>query len=386
VLRSENPYIECIDSLSDYGDIASGEEKEGTPFVVYADSSTLPGYAAEMKLILSSQEGYRDSIELYIKVGLHTEFLIWDPDENHSSGPVIKDALEAAGYVGEYSHNLTDYFGELSFFRAIFICLGVYPHNYVLKNGLIVDSLCSFLDKGGRIYMEGGDTWTYDAPTDLHPYFQIPELYDGFGDTYTISGMNNTFTQQMNFTYSGENNFMDRLTTMGGSFAVFRNLSPYYTNGVAYDAGYYRTVGFSFEFGGLTDGTPPSTKKALADSIMRFFGFTGIKRTPAQSKYPNTLSLSKITPNPFIGNATFNYSIPISKGESSRSKRKVSLKIFDICGRKIITLVDKPQKPGCYSITWNGNNSQGSKVSQGTYFVRLTLKNKNKTRKIILVK
>ena len=53
---------------------------------------------------------------------------------------------------------------------------------------------------------------------------------------------------------------------------MFRNQSPDYGCAVAYDAGAYKTIGASFEFGGLSDGTSPSTKKELMAEIIDFFG------------------------------------------------------------------------------------------------------------------
>ena len=58
---------------------------------------------------------------------------------------------------------------------------------------------------------------------------------------------------------------------MGSAFPVFLNVTPAYINGVAYDGGTYRTVGTSFEFGGLVDGAAPSTKNELLVEILEFF-------------------------------------------------------------------------------------------------------------------
>jgi len=388
ILHSMNSFVHITDSSSTYGNILPNQQKEGTPFRIHADSLTPNGSIAEMKLTFTTPSGYRDSSTFNIIVGMQTDFLIWDPDLNHSSGPAIETALESNGYQGEYTLSINDFLGMLNSFKAIFICLGINPNNYILADGQLVDSLCSFLGEGGRLYMEGGETWSFDVPTILHPYFKIPELYDGFDDTYSISGRSGTFTNQMNFTYSGENNFMDRLDITGGSFIIFRNLSPYYNNGVAYDAGYYKTVGMSFEFGGLQDGTPPSTKKALADSIMHFFGITGIDENSKKQKYPELFSLSKNHPNPFLDRTVFDYTVPFQEHNKSLKTNRIKLFIFDVTGRKIRTIFDEKKSPGFYTALWDGKDDTGNKVCQGIYFVRLTLVEQrlHKTRKIILLK
>ncbi len=387
-LRTLNQYVECIDSTSTYGDLLPGEESEGTSFTVEVDSLTPTGTDANMRLIFSSSEGYTDSTEFIIKIGIGGDFFIWDADENLSSGVKIKTALEAAGYIGDYSTNIGDYLEILKAFKAVFICLGVYPSNYVLSNGQIVDSLCSFLNSGGRIYMEGADTWKYDSPTNLHPYFKILGIEDGSNDTYTINGVSGTFTNQMSFTYAGDNNWMDHLGITGGSFVVFNNVSPPYINGIAYDGGGYKTVGTSFEFGGLADGSPPSTKQILADSIMRFFGITGIHEKVEHPGYPSVLSLSKSYPNPFSRKTTFTYSVPLLEGEKTTVKKKIVLAIYDIAGRQVRILFSGRMNPGVFKLSWDGKNNFGKKVSYGIYFARLSIENEeaSRTQKLVFLR
>ena len=86
-----------------------------------------------------------------------------------------------------------------------------------------------------------------------------------------IAGVTGTFTEGMSFSYQGENNYIDRLSPNGTAFSIFANTSPAYINGVAYDEGSYRTVGTSFEFGGLVDGPDPSTKDEVLRQILIFF-------------------------------------------------------------------------------------------------------------------
>jgi hypothetical protein len=364
ILRSGNSFVTCIDSTSDYGDLEPFEEREGTPFVATADSATPVGTPVYMTFIFSTSLGHCDSITFLLKIGVGGDFLIWDPDENHSSGPKIKDALESSGYKGDYSTQIYDYLDILGAYRAIFICLGVWPNNCVLTDGYIVDSLCQFLDEGGRIYMEGADTWAFDQPTNLHSYFHIIGLHDGTDDTYTKLGIS------------------------GGSYIVFNNVSPYYINGIAYYAGTYKTVGTSFEFGGLSDGLPPSTKAVLADSIMRFFGIMGTREENLHNKFPRVFSLSKNAPNPFNARTAFVYTVPLYEHENPAIRKLVSVKIYDVIGRVVRTLLHSKKLPGTYTIVWDGRGDRGVTVSQGVYFTRLTLEKQglSRTRKIVLLK
>ncbi|MBN1480410.1 hypothetical protein JXA70_09080 [candidate division KSB1 bacterium] len=158
------------------------------------------------------------------------------------------------------SINLADY-------DYAFVCLGIYPNNYVLQDGENVDKLITYLDNGGRLYMEGGDTWARDFPTDLHPYFAAIGEADGTGDLTTILG--HACLSDHSFDYTGAQNYVDHLAPGEGASLFFCNTAPAYGTGVAYDNGTYRTLAVSFEFGGLADGS--STKDALMADILDFF-------------------------------------------------------------------------------------------------------------------
>jgi hypothetical protein len=372
ILRSKNLFIHCIDSTSVYGDIHPSEEREGTAFIVEADSATPEGYAAGMKLVYYTADGYRDSTVFSITVGMGTHFLIWDLDLNKSSGPELTMALGANGYKGIYTTNIADYLHMLDAFQAIFICLGINPSNYVLEDGPTIDSLCMYLSGGGRMYMEGGDTWCYDIPTALHAYFRIPEEYDGFDDTQTIYGQYGTFTNQMSFAYVGENHWMDQLATYGGSFTIFRNSTPYYLNGIAY-SGAYRTIGLSFEFGGLVDGSPPSTREILADSIMHFFGITGIEEGRDAVELPKAYGLLPSLPNPCRQQALIRFQVP--------RKSEVDLRMYDASGRLVHVLVHGKVEPGYHRLLVDTKG-----YANGVYFYRLAAGNRTFTEKMIVLK
>jgi len=192
---------------------------------------------------------------------------IFEPDGTPLSGAAIAQELDTLGIDYDMGTTLSD---NPSRYSSIFACLGVYNSNHTLTSAE-GQELASFLDYGGRLYMEGGDTWAYDSETAVHPYFNIDGLSDGSSDAGPISGAVGTFTEGMLFQYSGNNSYIDRIAPIGGAEAVFLNVTPAYINGVAYDGGTYRTVGASFEFGGLVDATVPSTKGHLLMKILEFF-------------------------------------------------------------------------------------------------------------------
>ena len=180
----------------------------------------------------------------------------------------------------------------------------------------------------------------------------------------------------MSFSYGGENSWIDHISQTGsGAFLIFENSSPNYDCGVARDAGTYRTVGVSFEFGGLNDGSPPSTKAALADSIMHFFGiFVGVEEKPIfPSLLPKVYSLSQNYPNPCENQTIIYYQIP--------RKGRVSLSVYDVTGRLVDILVNGEVDPGYHSMRLDTKG-----YASGVYFYRLSAGGRTFTEKMIVVK
>ncbi|MGA2625183.1 MAG: T9SS type A sorting domain-containing protein [Bacteroidota bacterium] len=59
----------------------------------------------------------------------------------------------------------------------------------------------------------------------------------------------------------------------------------------------------------------------------------------------------------------------------------VSLKVYDILGREVATLVNEEKPPGEYTVTWNAEG-----VASGIYYYRLQAGNYIETKKLLLLK
>jgi hypothetical protein len=265
-LLSGDPYIMINSGVQSYGNIQPGSSETKT-FSVTADVNTPTGHTAVFNFNITASPGLTASGSFSLVVG-QIPVLIVCLDPNHSSSPLIKAALDSNQISYEYQTALP---ADLSLYTSIFVCLGIYSNNHVLTTAE-GQALANYLMSGGKLYMEGGDTWYYDPSTPVHSMFNITGVSDGSGDLGTVLGQTSTITQGMTFTYSGENNWIDRITNVPPAQVIFRNQSPDYGCAVAYDAGTYKTIGSSFEFGGLSNGTSPSNKKELMAKIANFFG------------------------------------------------------------------------------------------------------------------
>lgn len=88
---------------------------------------------------------------------------------------------------------------------------------------------------------------------------------------------------------------------------------------------------------------------------------------------PTSISLEQNYPNPFNPSTVISYQIPMNG--------LVTLKVYDVIGREVETLVSEVHDAGSYSVTFNA-----SKLSSGIYFVRLTSSGKVHTKKMMLMK
>jgi len=88
---------------------------------------------------------------------------------------------------------------------------------------------------------------------------------------------------------------------------------------------------------------------------------------------PEKFNLSQNYPNPFNPTTTINYTLP--------KDGIVTLKIFDISGKEITTLVNDHKVSGYYSVDFNA-----SALPSGVYFYRIQTGNNNETKKMALIK
>ncbi len=93
----------------------------------------------------------------------------------------------------------------------------------------------------------------------------------------------------------------------------------------------------------------------------------------ASGVIPTTYILSPNYPNPFNPTTTIGYGVP--------STGRVSLKIFDVLGREVTTLVDGVTEPGMYSVTWDASGEPG-----GVYFCRMQAGETVQTMKLMYVR
>jgi len=244
------PVVSILDDESFVSSLSSGQSSV-LSFSVQANSEVALGTPVNfLATFMQDDQNGATSVSNYnfsMIIG-HPTMLIWDP-QGGLSGEKLNQFMQETGRTG-YDYVVGNLVST-EFYNTAFIFLGIYyaPNNHILQQSE-ADAFVEILNRGGSVYMEGGDTWAFDSQTSLHNMFGLTGVSDGTSDLSNLEGIDGTFTEGMEFGYNGGNSYIDHLSPAGG-IAILNNNSVGYTTAVAYENDGYRTVGASHEMGGL---------------------------------------------------------------------------------------------------------------------------------------
>ena len=97
-----------------------------------------------------------------------------------------------------------------------------------------------------------------------------------------------------------------------------------------------------------------------------------------ENEIPSEFVLNQNFPNPFNPETTISYKVPAASN--------VSLKVYDVLGREVATLVDEFKQPGNYQVKFNVETRHGASLPSGVYFYRLQAGNFQASKKFVLIK
>ncbi|MDH4156077.1 MAG: T9SS type A sorting domain-containing protein [candidate division Zixibacteria bacterium] len=104
---------------------------------------------------------------------------------------------------------------------------------------------------------------------------------------------------------------------------------------------------------------------------------TGVNEDPAET-LPHAFALRQNCPNPFNPSTRITFDIP--------HKTSLTLTVFNVLGRRVLTLADGVFEAGSHAATWNGTDAGGSAVASGVYFYRLETPTQSGTKKMLFLK
>ncbi|HIN26096.1 MAG TPA: T9SS type A sorting domain-containing protein, partial [Candidatus Marinimicrobia bacterium] len=99
-----------------------------------------------------------------------------------------------------------------------------------------------------------------------------------------------------------------------------------------------------------------------------------LKITPVPARY----ALGQNYPNPFNPTTTIRFELPVDA--------HTRIAIYDLLGREIIQLANKPLRAGYHQVVWQGRDTFGNAVPSGMYFYRMEANGFSSTRKMVFLK
>ncbi len=110
----------------------------------------------------------------------------------------------------------------------------------------------------------------------------------------------------------------------------------------------------------------------------------GVTKTPTDIEeivgrlLPTSITLADNYPNPFNPSTTIEFSVPTNSF--------VTLKVYNVLGQEVKTLVNQDIPAGSFSTVWDSDNNSGRQVSSGVYFYKLTVGENVISKKMMLLK
>lgn len=93
---------------------------------------------------------------------------------------------------------------------------------------------------------------------------------------------------------------------------------------------------------------------------------------------PTAFALDQNYPNPFNPTTTIKFALP--------KDATVTLRVYDVLGRVVRTLVNQRVSAGYQQVVWDGRNEAGSQVSSGMYIYHISAGAFTSTKKMMMLK
>jgi hypothetical protein len=288
------------------------------------------------------------------------KILIWEPEGN--TGNTILNGLHSVAPINVvYTNHLIDTYNYLSQFDAVFCLFGLSygPDNYNLTNDSFEYAyLLSFLQQGGKVYMEGMVNWDQNDP--LFGRFGTIAPFDHIAMIEQISYTNPFMTYIWD--YEGYNGGTQALATYGGtSQPLFYSYNQNYVNdiiGIWNRIGNSRTISSSFELSGVT-----SDVYSYWFFLSTILDTLGVLNSAPTSTNDNTVTALPITvtlsPNPFTSMVKVHV----------KSDLPVTISVYNIKGQLIKTTTEIPQG-GNVQWLWDAKDNKNGHVANGIYLLK----------------
>jgi immune inhibitor A len=427
---ADNAGITFTDSISSLGTIGSGATvgnySDPMEFTVAPD---IGGKPVVFNLRVQGNGGaYSSDFNRTVWVG-KAEILVVDDDSGSAADyqSYYTSALDSIREIYDIWDTQAKANPTFSFNQYKYLIWYTGDHKTSLFTQAQVESLMSFLDHGGGLFLTSQDAAEVlsasSNPWDtlfLKSYLHCG--YGGYSPRQLVAGIPGDEVGDTLWIYPGN--------TPGASNQTSKDiLNPNYpadtvlayadndfeptdsVAGLKYE-GIYKLVFFGFGFEGINGsgdyfhGHYLSKPVLVMERVLNWL--KGVSDVPESEEetvsLPKAFELEQNYPNPFNPTTTIHFTVhsPPSAVRSPshttqdravdgsqfmvHSPIHTTLKIYNILGEMVKTLVDDFKYDGSYTVVWDGRDEKGDEVSSGIYFYRLKVGDYSEAKKMVLLK
>jgi len=365
---------------------------DSTEVQIGVNANSIPGYGVTETQFLSDQGTYGKVEFRYTTFGL--DVLIVADDDGANYETYFQQAIIPLNpqYGIVPSNFIPANVDSMNSFGTIIWNTGI---TEPALSSLEMDVLKSFLDNGGKLYLNGYDL-AYQLADASSPYYSS-ETIDFFtnyvhssyvqrehssilaqgisGDIITdgLGMMNLAGGTGANTINHSEDRYVNEIDALGANSVNILSfwLKPEENPGIrALHGASGKLVFTSFGFETIAQA---DKRALLAEGIINWFDLPVGVNEEESSSLPEVFELMQNYPNPFNPVTSIKYNV----SEASN----VSIKVYDLIGREVAILVDEFKQPGVYQVSFGGEN-----LASGVYFYKMNAGEFSAVRKMNLLK
>ena len=284
-LECDSPWITVTDATATATALTTGTPATSDPDLLEVDvhPATPAGSSIPMTVEVTAAGVGAWTAELELAVLGDITVAIFEPsDVSEPSGSTIQSALAQLSIPSILISDVARPFPTLDRFDTLFVLYGMSPGSHLVRAGSAeAAALTGVLDRGGSVWLEGGDLWAHDPAEgghDFGPRLGVRSSDDGVAVIDPLTGYNAFAGLACH--YTGANSSVDRLLPLGDASGALLESSSSQWTVVARNDGYTgaRTFASSLQLAGLIE-TQPADRL-----VLRIIDHLGMVGPPTSSR------------------------------------------------------------------------------------------------------
>lgn len=378
VISAEDPNLTITNGDWYLGDVAAGQSRSNSasPVLITAASSLDTAYWRDIHVTFSSPNGYEETQSLTIRIG-RGRVLIVDDDGTANYDQLYVSAVSHAGTSSDlWSVAASGALSSAEMYRYPVVLWSCGDQSSSTLTTGDQTNLAAYLDSGNKLILVGQNIDEDLRGTAFYSNYLHAQSESATGDRQLTGISGNPISDGMSLLLGGGqcggNGTLSpsRILPVNGAEATF-NYSQGGVGAVQY-SGVYKVCYFAFALEAACGLGGTIRYDDVVTSVLNWMGALSIGPSP-RSALPTSTRLLGNYPNPFNPTTTISFDLS--------APAQVTLRVFDILGRSVITLVDRPMTAGIHSAVFDG-----SSLASGVYLVRLQAGASKLSSKMVLMK